>query len=89
MVYIGYTDVPCAFCCDFLKYRFAYVTIYILFFATYCIYTYLPLQVPVKQESDGDLTASINDVSSQEEDGLLADTMSEGVDSEGSQSGGM
>ncbi|XP_065903302.1 uncharacterized protein [Dysidea avara] len=45
-------------------------------------------EVPVvKQESDGDLTASINDISSQEEDGLLADNMSEGMDSETSQSG--
>ena len=56
---------------------------------TVCIkYTHVPLQVPVvKQESDGDLTASINDISSQEEDGLLADNMSEGMDSETSQSG--
>jgi len=46
------------------------------------------LQAPVvKQESDGDLTVSINDISSQEEDGVLADTMNEGIDNESSQSG--
>ena len=41
----------------------------------------------MKQESDGDLTASINDISSQEEDGVLADGTNEVIDNESSQSG--
>jgi len=57
--------------------RILYTTIYSISF-----------QAPVmKQESDGDFTASVNDISSQEEDGSLADNMTEGMDNESSQSG--